>query len=375
MACFICLDFLPSVGPNCTGGLVILGPPRTSSVWLSLRARPAAASGARVACGICKAPLTGLLNGRSSRHVGLLGKKRRCAHNKPENITSPKTMRVVLFTLILLVCVLALSFACILAETRACVPFRPHDGLFSNVIASIEVQLCFPRYRIMCSGWPRGVVAYIPGVPVVPDVRTCGVIAKPVIDGHACRIAQDPLLLQSPRFSAVRAKLHDYVKPGGAFAPSPELIAEARAWWNRTMRGASYIVGVHGRAALHYSGDIEMSLDSHVRLLSDEVEEEMRPGARVLLATCNSTIAALLRDRFGDAISWRVPEGNINVGNSDWGDQVTGAIARGALMDALLMSMCDVLICGSSNVVCYVAGLNPHVRLRVARHLQGVRGL
>jgi len=175
-------------------------------------------------------------------------------------------------------------------------------------------------------------------------------------------------------FSAMRAKLHNYVKPGGAFAPSPELIAEAREWWSRNMRGASYVVGVHGRAALHYAGDIQTSLVSHVRLLAEDAADEMRPGARVLLATCNSTIASLMRDRFGDAISWRLPEGNINVGNSDWGDQVTGAIARGALMDALLMSMCDVLICGSSNVVCYVAGLNPYVRLRVARHLQGVMG-
>ena len=290
-------------------------------------------------------------------------------------------MNAMLLTLILLACVLAVALsrergACRLgsgAENRACVPFRPRDGLFSNVIVTLEVQLCFPHYRVECSGWPRDVAAHMPGLPVVPEPnarRGCCVTAKPVRNGHACRIAQDPLLLQSPRFAAVRARLHDFVKPGGAFAPSPEIIAEAREWWSRHMRGASYVIGVHGRAAMHY----KMSLDAHVRLLADDVADEMPPGARVLLATCNSTIAALMRDRFGDAVAWRVPEGNISVGNADWGDRVTGAIARGALVDALLLSMCDVLICGSSNVVCYVAGLNPRLRLRVATHLQGVAG-
>jgi hypothetical protein len=114
-----------------------------------------------------------------------------------------------------------------------------------------------------------------------------------------------------------------------------------------------------------------------VRLLADEAAEEARPGGMVLLASCNRTIVEYMRARFGASLAWREPEGEINTGNVDWGGAVqvlTREIAMGALVDALLLSMCDVVVCGSSNVIVYAAALRPAMRIRVARHLSDRQG-
>jgi hypothetical protein len=187
-----------------------------------------------------------------------------------------------------------------------------------------------------------------------------------------CRIACDPLLYESPRFVGIRQRMHQYFKPGGLFAPAPAILARARAWWESNMRGATFVVGVHGRAAVHHGSS---DLASHVRLLMDEAAEEMRPGARMLLATCNSTIGDAAHERFGDRMRWRVPDAAITTGNEDWGTRVTGEIATGALIDAVLLSMCDVVVAGGSNVMLYVAGLRPSLRIRIARHLRHVTPL
>ena len=47
------------------------------------------------------------------------------------------------------------------------------------------------------------------------------------------------------------------------------------------------------------------------------------------------------------------------------------ALGLGALIDAIRLSMCDVVVCGASNVVLYAAALR---RLRLARHLANARG-
>ena len=36
--------------------------------------------------------------------------------------------------------------------------------------------------------------------------------------------------------------------------------------------------------------------------------------------------------------------------------------------------MCDVVVCCSSNVILYSAALQPTMRIRVARHLEKLRG-
>lgn len=90
----------------------------------------------------------------------------------------------------------------------------------------------------------------------------------------------------------------------------------------------------------------------------------------MLLATCNSTIADSARARFGDRMRWRAPDSALTAGNDDWGARVTGGIAAGALIDAVLLSMCDVVVAGGSNVMLYVAGLRPSLRIRIARHLR-----
>jgi hypothetical protein len=277
--------------------------------------------------------------------------------------------------------------------------FRPRDGIFSNVIVCIEIALCFPQFRIECAGWPADVIAAFPNTPLAPESACVGPdtqLDAVIGDGHKCRISQDPRILQS---AGIREQIHRYLAPGAAFAPAPALVAEARAWWdaNVSMKGfyhgqagqadpdgqadqtdqvAPFVIGVHGRFAAHYG---VADLEWHVGRLADDVDDEIiaRPGARVILATCNETIARLMRERLGDRMAWRRPEGPINVGNADWGgavQRVTGDIARGAVTDAVLLSMCDVLICGSSNVALYVAGLVPSLRIRVASHLRHIAG-
>jgi hypothetical protein len=226
------------------------------------------------------------------------------------------------------------------------------------------VELCFPLHRVECTGWPSDVLESMPNVPVSrgehTDVERFGI-------GHRCYIARDSLLYESPRFAGIRQRMHHYFKPGGLFCPAPAILAKARAWWESNMRGATFVVGVHGRAAIHHGSS---DLESHIRLLTAEAEEEMRPGALVLLATCNSTIADSARERFGDRMRWRAPDTAISTGNDDWGSLVTGGIAAGALIDAVLLSMCDVVVAGGSNVMLYVAGLRPSLRIRIARHLR-----
>jgi hypothetical protein len=130
-----------------------------------------------------------------------------------------------------------------------------------------------------------------------------------------------------------------------------------------------------GRAPLLYAVE-SLDLERHVRLLADEAAEEARLGARELLASCNLTVVGMMRARFGSALAWREPEGELNTGNVDWGgatQSVTAAIARGALIDAILLSMCDVVVCGASNVILYASALRPAMRLRIARHLANAR--
>jgi hypothetical protein len=282
--------------------------------------------------------------------------------------------------------------------------FRPSDGIFSNVIVCVEIALCFPQFRIECAGWPADVIAALPNIPVAPESACAGTdtpLEETIGLGHKCRIAQDPRILQSMSGASgagIREQIHRYLAPGAAFAPAPALVAEARAWWDANVSatkvdqgprstkvdqmpqsgaGAPFVIGVHGRAATHFGS---ADLAWHVGRLADDVDDEIRarPGARVLLATCNETIARLMRERLGDRMAWRRPEGPISVGNADWGDavqRVTGDIARGAVTDAILLGMCDVLVCGSSNVALYVAGLAPSLRIRLARHLTNVAGL
>jgi hypothetical protein len=149
------------------------------------------------------------------------------------------------------------------------------------------------------------------------------------------------------------------------------LLARARSWWDLKMRGARFVVGVHGRAALHYESDV--GLATHTRLLAAEAEAAMPPGAHVLFASCNRTMAETMARRLGTRVVWRQPEGAVTEGNTDWGTRLSADSAEGALVDAILLSMCDVVICGASNVVLYVAALNPTARIQIARHLKDVR--
>ena len=253
------------------------------------------------------------------------------------------------------------------------VPFRPTDGLFSNVIIPMNMARCYPQYDIVCTGWPDDIRALFPNLVVESDAVKADVPL--VVEGTPCYIAQSPVILASPLFASVRSSFHPMSSGGGMFAPAERVMAIARSWWEKELGGASCVVGVHGRAPFHYAAD-SLDLERHVRLLADEVAEEACLGARVLLASCNLTVVEMMRARFGDTLAWRAPEGELNTGNVDWGGvtkSVTASIALGALIDAVLLSMCDVVVCGASNVVLYASALRPAMRLRIARHLANAR--
>jgi hypothetical protein len=252
-------------------------------------------------------------------------------------------------------------------------PFRSEGGLFSNlVLGNMESAVCYPQHRLECTGWPEDVRALLPNLPRETDAASEPLPSAYI--GSPCYFGQDAKLLASASFADVRRLLHPTVTRGGPFAPAEHVRARARAWWEREI-GQRFVVGVHGRAPLHYEGDLD--LETHVRLLADEAAEEARPGARVLLASCNRTIVEGMRGRFGASLAWREPEGELNTGNVDWGGAVqvmTKETATGALIDALLLSMCDVVVCGSSNLIVYAAALRPAMRIRIARHLSDRRG-
>jgi hypothetical protein len=232
---------------------------------------------------------------------------------------------------------------------------------------------CYPQYDIVCTGWPDDVRELFPNLVVQSDAAKADVPL--VVVGSPCFIAQSAVVLASPSFRSMRASLHTMLSGGGMFAPAERVMAIARSWWKRELGDASYVVGVHGRAPFHYAVE-SLDVERHVRMLADEAAEEARLGARVLLASCNLSVVEMMRARFGSALAWREPEGELNTGNVDWGgatQSVTAAIARGALIDAILLSMCDVVVCGASNVVLYAAALRPAMRLRIARHLANAR--
>jgi hypothetical protein len=117
--------------------------------------------------------------------------------------------------------------------------------------------------------------------------------------------------------------------------------------------------------------------------LYHEAKEEIQQtkGGKVLVSSCNESIVEQMCSYFKDhdvEVAWRRPEGPTNHGNVDWGvgiqQRVDADIATGVLINAILMSMCDVVVCGSSNVILYSAALQPTMRIRVARHLALVRG-
>jgi hypothetical protein len=253
---------------------------------------------------------------------------------------------------------------------RGHVRCRPAAGLFSNLVECIQTAMCHPQHEVLCVGWPPELAALMPQLPLategaVPDVEVA------TLGRSECYVMQDPRILEDPAFGGVRVRMHLLVAPGAAFAPAPFLLERARSWWDRAMRGARFVVGVHGRAVMHYETGIGLS--THTRLLAAEAEAAMPPGAHLLFASCNRTMAELMTQRFGTRVVWRQPEGAVTEGNTDWGTRLSADSAEGALVDAILLSMCDVVICGASNVVLYVAALNPAARIKIARHLKDVR--
>jgi hypothetical protein len=270
------------------------------------------------------------------------------------------------------------------AEKRFAVriPFREHDGLFSNLIIPINTAWCYQQYDIVCTGWPSDIRALIPNMCVESNSESVD-IQLPTL-GTPFYIPQNPIILASPAFFGMRLALNAMLEPNGIFAPAQHVIEIARAWWEKNVSDATFVVGVHGRAACHYA-DPSLDLETHTLLLCVEAEEEIRQtqGAKILVSSCNESIVEHIRSYFEDIedldveVAWRRPEGHINHGNVDWGEtqqRVNADIATGALVDAILLSMCDVVVCGSSNVILYSAALRPTMRIRVARHLARVRG-
>jgi glycosyltransferase involved in cell wall biosynthesis len=264
--------------------------------------------------------------------------------------------------------------------TAAYVPLRRYKGLFSTLLEWAECQIKNPSVEVECVDWPAWLVELLPHAPV----RTCpsewAVDARHVPAMVPDTLMQRPDVLGAAVLSALLAPLHALVAPGAPLSPSSHLRSVAAAWWERELGDAGFVVGVHGRAAVHFDA-APFGLEEHTRGLCEAAREELatsgRRDARVLLTSCNATIALQVRETLG-AVSWREPEGVINEGNVDWGlhtQELTKEIATGALIDALLLSMCDVVVCGSSNVVLYAAALRPAMRVRVARHLCAVRGL
>lgn len=263
------------------------------------------------------------------------------------------------------------------------ISFREHDGLFSNIIIMMNAAWCYQQYDIVCTGCPRYIIVLFPNMRIESDSESVD-IQRPTID-TPFYIGQNPIILASPAFFGMRLALNAMLEPNGIFAPAQHVIEMARMWWEKNLSDATFVVGVHGRAACHYA-DTSIDLETHTLLLCVEAEEEIRQtqGTKILVSSCNESIVEQIRSYFYEIedldieVSWRRPEGHINYGNVDWGktqQRLDADIATGALVDSILLSMCDVVVCGSSNVILYSAALRPTMRIRVARHLARVRGL
>jgi hypothetical protein len=260
------------------------------------------------------------------------------------------------------------------------IPFRLDAGLFSNIIIMMNTAWCYQQYDIVCTGCPTDISALFPNFRVESDAESVDIQFS--IGGTPFSISQDPIILASPAFFGMRLALSKMLEPNGMFAPAPHLFQIAREWWEKNMSDATFVVGVHGRAAIHYV-DPSLDLETHTLLLCHEAKEEIQQtkGGKVLVSSCNESIVEQMCSYFKDhdvEVAWRRPEGPTNHGNVDWGvgiqQRVDADIATGVLIDAILMSMCDVVVCGSSNVILYSAALQPTMRIRVARHLALVRG-
>ena len=261
------------------------------------------------------------------------------------------------------------------------IPFRVHDGLFSNLIIMMNTAWCYQQYDIVCTGCPSDIRALFPNMLVESDAESVDV-QHSIMGTHFSVPHQDPIMLSSPAFFGMRLALGKMLEPNGMFAPAPHVFEIAREWWEKNMSDASFVIGVHGRSAIHYA-DPSLDLETHTWLLCNEAKEEIlqAQGGKVLVSSCNESIAEQTLSYFEDLdveVAWRRPEGYINHGNVDWGGRqqlIDVDIATGALVDAILLSMCDVVVCGSSNVILYSAALRPKMHIRVARHLATVRGL
>jgi hypothetical protein len=238
---------------------------------------------------------------------------------------------------------------------------------------------CYQQYDIVCTECPTDISALFPNIRVESDAESIDIQFS--ISGTPFSVSQDPIILASPAFFGMRLALGKMLEPDGLFAPAPHLLEIAREWWDKNMSDASFVVGVHGRAVCHYNG-ASLDLETHVSLLCVEANEEIQQtkGGKVLVSSCNESIVEQMCSYFKDhdvEVAWRRPEGPTNHGNVDWGgsqQRVDADIATGVLVDAILMSMCDVVVCGSSNVILYSAALQPTMRIRVARHLALLRG-
>ena len=142
--------------------------------------------------------------------------------------------------LLVLICLILLA-ALSTARKAVYIPFRPSDGLFSNVVIPLSMARCYPQYDIVCTGWPDDVRELFPNLVAQSDAAKADVPL--VVLGSPCFIAQSPVILASPSFHSLRASLHPMLSGGGMFAPAERVMAIARSWWKRELGGASFVVG------------------------------------------------------------------------------------------------------------------------------------
>lgn len=271
--------------------------------------------------------------------------------------------------LLLLVVLAALS-----SRRKQCVcPYHPDYGLFSNVMTPIEFMWSGTRPHI--EFLTTDVAKQLFTGPFMKPLRgmeckledVASVVRRRFDDSQVHRVMTEPVYLK-PWFNQFRRECTKYFTKG-PFVPQPSIQRKARSTWDELGLNGKRVLGVHVRTAPHFH---DTDFDGHLQKFIEETKRHATRHDHVFLFTNNLTIRA--KFMVYQECVYRDVTGAVTGDNSDWDYSKRGTfeLFEDALIDAILMSYCTTLVCGTSNMAAAALCMNPSMRCFVPDHVQGV---
>jgi hypothetical protein len=137
------------------------------------------------------------------------------------------------------------------------------------------------------------------------------------------------------------------------------------------------VIGVHGRVAFKFRIYSNSNQDHLIHLekmieYTKLVLSTYPENVRLYLATCSEDFIDRFKQVFGEKVIFRKVSG-LTKGSDDWtkgrNNQNSNNADKDAFIDSLLLSKCNSIIAGPSNLSLYSLFINPFSKLYIPTHL------